>query len=203
MESIFKLIYIDPDIMQTSYESDQEEDIFDNDEQEQELEKEVEREIKKEIEQGEDQGEEQGGGRIRNRLKRQETKEIVMAQKFQQKYAKEPILNQRYEDVFRNKKSVSSDELSTGEDREGVFDPNKRREEELSIAAPGEEQDLLRGLGVDEWVSRVDSLQPVVLSWIMTCFLCVWCSVTPGTEGADQGGPAEGSFLGAIATRGR
>ena len=141
IEGIFKLLYIDPDIMQTAAESSDDEE----DENAQECSP-----LKKSVNQALVQEKDiSGPTTVANRLKRQETAELVMYNEFKKNFAKEPILNQRYEDIFRNRKSSEVDRDS---DSVAEFDPNKRREEEYSIAAPGEELSFLEKLGVDESV---------------------------------------------------
>ena len=173
VEGMFKLIYIDPDMMQTAYESDDEEEESTPGSSELELSGSATKE------------EEEGVGNMRgvmNRLKRQQTVELAMYNQFQKTYAKKPVLNQRYEDLFRNKKTdLSNDnDMSESSERRGSvtshvsaleFDPNRRRDEELSIAAPGQEQQLLQDLGVDDEVRSRHPCPalPCLSAWRMCC----------------------------------
>lgn len=174
VEGIFKLMYIDPDLLQGADESSEDED--------------EESEIKHELKSfdcddimpvrraGAAEEDEDGADRVTNRLRRQLTRQETMNDAFARKYAKQPVLNQRYEDVFRHKRELQeqeqqlgsgldmsmsmsmsvgldgvSTELGRGEDRGSVveFDPNARREEVFSVVAP---DDLLLRLGVDQEV---------------------------------------------------
>lgn len=164
--------------MQTAEESSDDEDEDESEPGNSMVLKEDEGENVREREGGEEGSvkEIEGGGegtsaRVLHRLKRQETTELEMCSNFEKTFGKQPILNQRYEDIFRNKPvnkekdkdhsgSSSSDlgESSVYSER-SEFDPSRRREAEGCIAAPSGGQegsgqvDLLRELGVDEWVS--------------------------------------------------
>eukprot|EP00603_Paraphysomonas_imperforata_P000104 CAMPEP_0114445106 /NCGR_PEP_ID=MMETSP0103-20121206/18442_1 /TAXON_ID=37642 ORGANISM="Paraphysomonas imperforata, Strain PA2" /NCGR_SAMPLE_ID=MMETSP0103 /ASSEMBLY_ACC=CAM_ASM_000201 /LENGTH=1976 /DNA_ID=CAMNT_0001616687 /DNA_START=129 /DNA_END=6060 /DNA_ORIENTATION=+ len=149
VEGIFKLLYIDPDIMQVAAESSDDEDET----------SEIKHELKsfdctEVVRSAMAAAEEDDVGHVKNRLKRQETREVVMNDEFVRKYAKQPILNKRYEDIFRNKKLDDASELEDPSGSVGSsmieFDPNVRREEVFSVAEPGDEGEFLKRLGVNE-----------------------------------------------------
>jgi hypothetical protein len=80
-----------------------------------------------------------------------------MNEVFEQKYATQPVLNQRYEDLFRSKRGGGGglEEGSVGGSvASGAteFDPNVRREEVYAVVEPGQEEALLRRLGVNKEV---------------------------------------------------
>lgn len=110
---------------------------------------------------------------LKNRLKRQETREVVMNDEFERKYAKQPILNMRYEDIFRNKKFDVECKLENPSGSGSVgssvveFDPSARREEVYSVVEPGDEDDLLMRLGVDGEVQACLSVYKLISYFVL------------------------------------